>query len=88
MHAQAQRADRDLLPDIIGRALDQNDDRLASRIDAWRGHVATARDFRAVGERITTGAERTADYGRTIDVGASNNSSHAPSLTTPAGLAS
>lgn len=68
MHVQAQQTDRDLLPDIIGRVLDRHDQRLASRSDAWREHVAKARAFRAAGERMTAATAHTADRSRTIDV--------------------
>jgi conjugative relaxase-like TrwC/TraI family protein len=68
MHVQARQADRDVLPDIIGRVLDRHDQRLASRSDAWCEHAAKAREFRAAGDRMMSAADRTADRFRTIDV--------------------
>ena len=68
MHVQSQRGSRDLVPDVIRRALDDQDQRLASRTDAWREHVAKARNFRAAYERMTSAADRTADRSRTVEV--------------------
>lgn len=45
------------------------DQRLISRADAWRQHIAQARDFRAAGERMMSAADRTADRSRAKDVG-------------------
>jgi hypothetical protein len=70
MHAEAQNTDRELLPDTIRRLLDRQDQRLVARAEAWRQHAAAARDFRAAGEPMMFGADRTADRSRAIDVGA------------------
>ncbi|MDT5117159.1 MAG: hypothetical protein QOE30_2898, partial [Mycobacterium sp.] len=69
MHVEAQQTDRALLPDTIGRLLDRHDQRLIARAEAWRQHAATARDFRAAGERMMSAPDRTADRSRARDVG-------------------
>jgi hypothetical protein len=69
MHVEARQTDREQLPDVIGRLLDRHDQRLISRADAWRQHIAQARDFRAAGERMMSAADRTADRSRAKDVG-------------------
>jgi hypothetical protein len=43
MHAQAERADRELLPALVGALLDRNDECRAARRAAWRQHGAEAR---------------------------------------------
>jgi conjugative relaxase-like TrwC/TraI family protein len=69
MHLEAQQAGRELLPAAIQGVLDRHGQRLSARTEAWRQHAATARDFRAAGERIMSAADRTADRSRARDVG-------------------
>jgi conjugative relaxase-like TrwC/TraI family protein len=69
MHLEAQQAGRELLPAAIQGVLDRHDQRLIARAEAWRQHAATARDFRAAGERMMSAADRTADRSRARDVG-------------------
>jgi hypothetical protein len=69
MHLEAQQADRELLPAAIQGVLDRRDQRLIARAEAWRQHAATARDFRAAGERMTSAANRAADRSRARDAG-------------------
>jgi hypothetical protein len=69
MHVEAQRTDRALLPDTIGRLLDRHDQRLIAHAEAWGQHAAAARDFRAAGERMTYAADRTAHRSRATYVG-------------------
>jgi hypothetical protein len=52
MHVEANRTDRERLPDLIRRVLDRSDERLTSRRDAWREHTAAARNFHAAYERM------------------------------------
>jgi conjugative relaxase-like TrwC/TraI family protein len=69
MHLEAQLAGRELLPDAVSQLLDRHDQRLTCRAEQWRKRAATARDFRAAGERMMSAADRTADRSRTRDVG-------------------
>jgi hypothetical protein len=69
MHVEAQQADCELLPNTIHELLDRHDHRLIARTEAWRQHAAAARDFRAAGERMMSGADRTSDRSRATDVG-------------------
>jgi conjugative relaxase-like TrwC/TraI family protein len=69
MHLEARQADRGLLPAAIQGVLDRHDQRLIARAEAWRQHAATARDFRAAGERMMSAADRTANRSRAMDVG-------------------
>jgi conjugative relaxase-like TrwC/TraI family protein len=69
MHLEAQQAVRELLPAAIRGVLDRHDQRLIARSETWRQHAATARDFRAAGERMMSAADRTADHSRARDVG-------------------
>ena len=68
VHVAARLTDRDLLPDIVGRLLNRDDQRRCARGEAWRHHTTAAREFRAAYERITATAERTAGRSRRRDV--------------------
>ncbi|MCU1701125.1 MAG: ATP-dependent exoDNAse [Mycobacterium sp.] len=59
MHLEAQQAGRELLPAAIQGVLDRHDQRLIARAEAWRQHAATARGFRAAGERMMSAPDRT-----------------------------
>jgi conjugative relaxase-like TrwC/TraI family protein len=69
MHLEAQQAGRELLPAAIQGVLDRHDQRLIARAKVWRQHAATARDFRAAGERMMSAADQTADHSRARYVG-------------------
>jgi conjugative relaxase-like TrwC/TraI family protein len=56
MHAEAERADRALLPHVVAQQLERQDRRRAARSEAWRQHNASARARSAAFERM---AERT-----------------------------
>lgn len=43
MHAEADRTDRALLPEIVNRLLDLHDSRRGTRRDAWREHTQLPR---------------------------------------------
>ena len=61
MHAEAERTERHLLPDIVADVLARHEQRRAARRAAWREHAATARTRQAAYERICTGAGRSLD---------------------------
>ena len=52
MHVEAERADRDVLPDVVADALERNDDRRSARRAVWSQHQATARKWRGGAERM------------------------------------
>lgn len=63
MHAEAERADREPRPDLVGRLLDRHDARRAACRQTWR---ATPPPIRAFYQRYQCLA---ADIGRTADRG-------------------
>ncbi len=63
MHAEAERTDRHLLPEIIGGLLDRHDDRRAARRQAWREHTAAQRAFYERYQRLAADIGRAADRG-------------------------
>ncbi len=67
LHTEARQTDPELLPDSINELLDRDDQRRATRGEAWRHHSAAARNFHAACERMTAAAEHTADRSRGID---------------------
>jgi len=52
MHSVAARTDRDLLPTIVARLLDRNDQRRADRAQAWHRHTAENRAREASDQRF------------------------------------
>jgi conjugative relaxase-like TrwC/TraI family protein len=64
MHAQAERTDRELLPNIVAALLDRNDQRRADRAQAWRQHTAQTRFREAALERLTATTQQAAERGR------------------------
>ncbi|SBS77468.1 ATP-dependent exoDNAse (Exonuclease V) alpha subunit-helicase superfamily I member-like protein [uncultured Mycobacterium sp.] len=71
MHAEAERTDRDQLPEVVATLLDRNDQRRATRASTWRQHNAAARSRAAAFERITAtsrGDDRAAEQSRSADV--------------------
>jgi len=67
MHVEAERADREVLPDVVTDALARNDERRSARRAVWSQHEATARKWRAGAERIAEQALPAA--GRELDLG-------------------
>jgi conjugative relaxase-like TrwC/TraI family protein len=63
MHAEAQRTDREVLPEIVGRLLDRHDSRRAACRQAWRDHTAAQRAFYERYERLAADIERAAERG-------------------------
>jgi conjugative relaxase-like TrwC/TraI family protein len=71
MHAEAERTDRDQLPEVVATLLDRNDERRARRASTWRQHNAAERGRAAAFERITATSRDTdlaAEQSRTADV--------------------
>ena len=69
MHAEAERALRNRLPDAVAAVLDQNDERRAARRAVWRDHTARARARQAAYERIARDAAAGAERGVDRDAG-------------------
>lgn len=67
MHAEAERTDRDLLPDVVSTLLARNDQRRTVRADKWRQHNAAARARATAYERVTTATRDTAEQARGVD---------------------
>jgi hypothetical protein len=63
MHAEAQRSDRALLPDIVQRLLDRHDQRFAARRQTWREYTAAERAFYERYERLAADIGRAAERG-------------------------
>ena len=53
MHAEAERTERDLLPDVVSNLLERNDQRRTARAGLWRAHTAEVRAREAAYDRIT-----------------------------------
>ena len=64
MHAEAQRSDRALLPDIVQRLLDRQDQRFAARREVWRQHATAESAFYERYERLAAEIGRAAERGR------------------------
>ena len=64
MHAEAQRSDRALLPDIVQRLLDRQDQRLATRREVWRQHATAESAFYERYERLAADIGHAAERGR------------------------
>jgi hypothetical protein len=71
MHAEAERADRTLLPAIVGALLDRNDERRRTRHTLWRQHSAQARHRDAAYQRFmdatSPSSQRSAERGQSAD---------------------
>jgi hypothetical protein len=63
MHAEAERTDRELLPDIIGRLLNRHDARRAARRQTWREHITAERAFHQRYEHLAADIRRAAERG-------------------------
>jgi hypothetical protein len=61
MHTEAERADRNLLPAIVGGLLDRNDERRTTRNAQWRQHSAQARSREAAYQRLVNAARDTSE---------------------------
>jgi hypothetical protein len=63
MHAEAERTDRELLPDIVGRLLDRHHAHRTARRQAWRDHTAAQRAFYERYQRLAANIGRAAHRG-------------------------
>ena len=59
MHAEAERTERHLLPEVVADLFQRHDTRRRARRTAWQLHVRTAEAWRAGHERMAAAAERT-----------------------------
>jgi hypothetical protein len=61
MHAEAERTERGLLPEVVAEVIQRHEARRRARRTAWQAHVKTAQAWRAGYERVAaTVATRTA----------------------------
>ncbi|WP_110318018.1 MobF family relaxase [Mycolicibacterium moriokaense] len=61
MHAEAERTDPGLLPEMVAEVIQRNDARRRTRMAAWREHIKTARAWQAGHDRMAaTGVTRAA----------------------------
>jgi hypothetical protein len=69
MHAEAERTERHLLPQVIADLLERNEHRRADRRETWRHHNADARRRAAAYERVaeTQARAQTSERSRSID---------------------
>ncbi|MFB1298638.1 MobF family relaxase [Mycobacterium sp. pW049] len=67
MHAEAERTERDLLPQPVSDLLIAQEHRRRARSAVWREHSAAGRAAAAAYQRMATVAERDRDRGRDID---------------------
>jgi hypothetical protein len=56
-------ADRELLPDIVGRLLERHDGRRAARWQAWREHTPAQRAFYERYQRLAADIARATERG-------------------------
>jgi hypothetical protein len=57
MHAEAQRTERELLPDVVADVIGRHEARRRTRMAAWREHIKTAQAWQAGHERMAAAAE-------------------------------
>ena len=62
MHAEADRTDREQLPEIVGRLLDRHDARRAARRQTWREHTGAQRAFYERYDHLAADIARTASH--------------------------
>jgi hypothetical protein len=61
MHAEAERTDPTLLPEVVAEVIERHEARRRTRMAAWREHIKTAQAWRAGHERMAAaGATRSA----------------------------
>jgi hypothetical protein len=68
MHAEAERTQRDLLPDEIADLLARHEQRRSVRRAVWREHTTAARARQAAYERMAADAAQRAERARGLDV--------------------
>jgi conjugative relaxase-like TrwC/TraI family protein len=60
MHAEAERTERGLLPEVVAEVIQRHEARRRARTATWRSHVKTAQAWRAGHERMAAAATRAA----------------------------
>jgi hypothetical protein len=68
MHAEGERTQRELLPEVVAEVIERHEARRRARRTAWQAHVKTAQAWRAGYERITAAAA-TRTAGTDLDAG-------------------
>jgi conjugative relaxase-like TrwC/TraI family protein len=68
MHAEAERTERALLPEVVAEVIERHEARRRARRTAWQAHVKTAQAWRAGHERMTAAAA-TRTAGVDLDAG-------------------
>lgn len=68
MHAEAERTERHLLPEVVSDLLTRHEQRRTARRAVWREHTATDRARQAAYERMSASAERSAGRGYDRDI--------------------
>ena len=56
MHAEAERTERHLLPEVVAGVMQRHEARRRARHIAWRAHLKTAQAWRAGHERMAAAA--------------------------------
>ena len=57
MHAEAERTERGLLPEVVAEVIQRHEQRRRARRTAWQAHVKTAQAWRGGHERMAAPAE-------------------------------
>jgi hypothetical protein len=68
MHAEAERTERHVLPEVVADLIQRNDQRRRTRRDLWRQHIRTTEAWRAGHERMAA-AQATRSAGVDHDAG-------------------
>ena len=68
MHAEADRTEPALLPEVVAEVIQRHESRRRTRMAAWRAHVKTAQAWRAGNERMAAAAA-TRGAGMDFDAG-------------------
>jgi conjugative relaxase-like TrwC/TraI family protein len=68
MHAEAERTERHVLPEVVADLIQRNDQRRRTRRDLWRQHIRTTEAWRAGHERMAA-AQATRSAGVDLDAG-------------------
>ena len=68
MHAEAERTERDLLPEVVAEVIERHEARRRTRHTAWQAQVKTAQAWQAGHERMAAAAQ-TRTAGIDLDAG-------------------
>jgi len=69
MHAEAQRTELHVLPEVVAEVIQRHEARRRARMVAWRAHVKTAQAWRAGHQRMAAAAAATRGAGMDFDAG-------------------